>query len=565
MATVLSNSPIFSNSSSNSTATSLDCKYIVKSSNDELGDGNFSIVKKCQNTLTGGYFAMKKVHKNLLKGKMQLIQREINLLQFLSQKIRQIENESSEDSINNLFDGHHHVLQLFDYFETKNSIILITQLCEKGDLYEKIVSNSCLDLNRQVVPYTACLISALGFLHDNDIVHRDIKAENVLFRRNMINSSTKNSETTVLDYDTSSHDLILADFGLATHIHQNDPNSKALKEYVGTMSYIAPEIVCCRNVSMMDSKQLKNLKPYDEKIDIWALAVLVYFMALGYTPFDCDNDEETLDCISKNDYYIDEDLKDDPKFKQFWDFLKICFQIDSKKRPSMKKLQSHPFVNKFFPNSLSQLNTISEYIESPIPSDLTPPTPFLKRSSSTYSLKSPSKTPSGFHLFDSSSKTSKSTYNYSSSPLTEISSSSSSLLNKPSMSPSILTEPAIVITTTMQTSRLQPNLRRTSSLTNVNNSKSKVLHSSNSTINKVKKNSTFILEPVPPKTSLMNGCLSTTPKVLSRKNSAASLVLSIENDSIVAQPINNSILSENRSHPKPIFTIDDYVDNENNL
>lgn len=492
----------------------LECKYYIKSTDDgELGDGNFSIVKKCENILTGDIFAMKQVHKNLLKGKLHLIHREIDLLNFISDRIREVENTSNDS--NDVFQGHHHILQLFDYFETKKSIILITQLCSKIDLYELITNNNNLDLQKQVIPFTSCLISVLSFLHDNDIVHRDIKAENVLFR---LNSNTNN---------VSAHDLILADFGLATHIKNND---NSLKEFVGTISYISPEIVKCKGISTKTIKQIDNINPYDEKIDIWALAVLVYFMTTGYTPFDCDTDIETLDCIINCDYYIDNDIKFDKKYTLFWNFIKDCLKINPSDRPSAMDLKYHPFVSKFFPSMKSRIFNSSQRPN------------LINRCSSTHSLRSPSKSPSYLRLYDNTISTSPTTNLFSNTssrnitPLTQLSSSTSSTNIKHQLQP-----PISITTSTQKNYHRLPH--KTSSLTSISEKK-KFISSSIGKINK-NLNSTFVLEPVLPNIALMNGCLSTTPKVLSRKNSSNSIVSNTRRSS---GSTTNSILSRKNSY-----------------
>ena len=345
------------------------CKYVIINSGKQLGDGNFSVVKECMNIQTREIYAMKLVHKHLVVNQLNLIKREFGLLQALSNKIRSLEDSANGTGDSSsmafgypapIFQGHHHILQLFDYFETNDNIILVTQLCAKDDLYEKIVSNQKLDLVRQVVPYTACLLSALQFLHNEGIVHRDIKAENILFRASR-NNRTKSrikldSSSTMSDvpYDTTAHDIVLADFGLAARVESHGEDngtaegSFALKEYVGTISYIAPEIVKCKGVRDMSYEQLNELESYSYPVDIWALGVLVYFMATGYMPFDCDTDEETLECISKADYYIDDSIAEDVDYRDFWSFLRCCFKVKQDRRYTARQLQSHPFVSDFF-------------------------------------------------------------------------------------------------------------------------------------------------------------------------------------------------------------------------
>ncbi|KAH3899420.1 related to Serine/threonine-protein kinase TDA1 [Saccharomycodes ludwigii] len=327
------------------------CKYICKK--DSLGDGHFSTVKECINRQTNDIFAMKLVRKDLLVNKIRLIQREVGILRYLRQEVVRLEQEPETDNKQGktdffrntaIFEGHHHILQLFDFFETKDHIVLVTQLCNKRDLYDVIIESGKLDLERQVKPYTACLLSALQFLHDQGIVHRDIKAENILFRKKDVAKVDKFTENInphhLLNskYDLASHDLIIADFGLATTIS----NVVDLREYVGTISYISPQIVRCKGAG-------ESCEPYDYKVDIWALGVLSYFMGFGYMPFDCETDKETLDCIATGDYYLEEtDTPPGTEDELFISFLKQTFIVNSKERPSVHQLACHPFVSKFF-------------------------------------------------------------------------------------------------------------------------------------------------------------------------------------------------------------------------
>lgn len=447
------------------------CTYVTKKS--ALGDGHFSVVKECMNTMTKDRYAMKLVDKRLVVDKLQLIQREISVLKRISELIRELERVKKTESGGNqaVFEGHHHVLQLFDFFETPKNIVLITQLCEPEDLYDKILNAGHLDLKKQVQPFTACILSALQFLHEHGIIHRDIKAENVLFR--LRNSSSSNALLEVpqegADYDTSAHDLILADFGLAIKA------STGSTEFVGTISYLAPEIVACKNSARMSAVQLNRLRPYGRGVDIWALGVLCYFMAFGYMPFDCETDAETMDCITKSDYYMDEEKVQDPDFKEFWSFLERCFDVEMDTRSSADELAAHEFLcAQYFPNKLAK-STDAAKGNSATKLTTKPVLKVSKSSSNIHSRAPPSRSASTLSMDLGESM--------------RRSNSSEANLN-----------------------RIRETLKKTLSMTSIKNAGGIPNPNANIANNFNRGISTFTLEPELPNVALMNGCLCATPK-----------------------------------------------------
>lgn len=435
------------------------CKYVIKDS--QLGDGYFSVVKECMNVYTRDRFAMKLISKKTVEGKLWLIQREVKLLKAVSAKIREL--EQSEAACKDTFEGHHHVLQLFDYFETNQNIVLVTQLCSHGDLYEKIIEAGSLDVTRQVKSYTACLLSAINFLHENGVVHRDLKAENVLFRCRVTELSEYSRRGS--HYDHHAHDLILADFGLATNLNGNEDE---LRECVGTISYIAPEVVRCYGISRLAPSEAKAIPAYGAAIDIWALGVLAYFMMTGYMPFDCETDAETKKCISEGDYYVDEELKSDKSLdsKHFWNFVHLCFTINASDRPTSQDLKKHPFVQQFFStdNQAEPFGDRIALVKSTSSSSLhnlgTP-----SRSSSSSSLAALGRSESGSNLISIDSRD-------------------------------------------LKLDRVRETLKKTLSMTSIAPARNNFVDPATQN----KKNSTFKLEPMPPSNSLMNGCFSLTPE-----------------------------------------------------
>ena len=98
------------------------------------------------------------------------------------------------------------------------------------------------------------LVNAVKYCHDNDIMHRDLKPDNVLVSA---------------DNQGNIQDLKLIDFGFACNISdKNNQNNKA----IGSQGYMAPEIF---------SRKCQ----FDQAVDVWSLGVILYFMAVGEMPF----------------------------------------------------------------------------------------------------------------------------------------------------------------------------------------------------------------------------------------------------------------------------------------
>jgi serine/threonine protein kinase len=134
-------------------------------------------------------------------------------------------------------------------------------------------------LESKISHITYQVLYALKYLHEKNIVHRDIKAENVML--------TYPLEKTRHDCDIQCK---LADFGLSGLL---DPLSDGLKDFVGTDDHMAPEIVTLANNPEFNGEHARVYKhhirsngTYNDKVDIWALGCMVYEMFCGTTPFD---------------------------------------------------------------------------------------------------------------------------------------------------------------------------------------------------------------------------------------------------------------------------------------
>lgn len=268
----------------------LPCPYIL--SKKKLGTGLYADVYECKNTITGGHFAAKRFKKKLVYGLELMLQTEFQVLKAVLRE-------------------HKNILSMIDYFETSEYFYLVTDLANGGELFERITQSPN---DRLTIADTRSilvnLLSALAHLHRNGIVHRDIKAENILF-------ASRNSRASL---------LLLADFGHAQIL----TGGEMALTFGGTLSYLAPEVV--------------NRVGHSFPVDIWAVGVLTYFMLCGYMPFDCDTDAETKQYIKTADYVYEpeeywSDIPADAK-----DFIDNCLRVNPDERITAEESLKHPFL-----------------------------------------------------------------------------------------------------------------------------------------------------------------------------------------------------------------------------
>ena len=154
---------------------------------------------------------------------------------------------------------HPNIMQIFEFYEDKKNFYIITELCEGGELFDKIVEKGSFT-ESEAAWIMKQLLSTVNYIHSNKIVHRDLKPENILL-------------------DTKKDNIIkIIDWGTARFFDK----SKKMNRISGTPYYIAPEVLA---------------EKYDEKCDIWSCGVILYILLCGYPPFNADSDELILDKI----------------------------------------------------------------------------------------------------------------------------------------------------------------------------------------------------------------------------------------------------------------------------
>ena len=280
---------------------------------NKLGDGSYGTVYSAINILTGSKIAMKKIEK--------IKENEIDDLQ--------IKNEI--DILKKL--DHPNIVKIYEFYDTKKNYFIITEYCKHGELYSYI-KYSYTETQLAVLFYQ--VFSGLCYLHDNHILHRDLKLENI-----MISEIEKDLSS---NYDFFWIKII--DFGTAK-IFKKSKNERTV---VGSSYYIAPEVL----------KQ-----KYNEKCDTWSVGVILYMLIVGRAPFDGKTDEEIIENIKKGKYY-----KKHPKLinssEEVQNLVFSLLETNIKKRLSSKEALNHPWFKKYNGRSLfSNFNSkdINIYID----------------------------------------------------------------------------------------------------------------------------------------------------------------------------------------------------------
>ncbi|XP_078499847.1 STE20-like serine/threonine-protein kinase isoform X2 [Lissotriton helveticus] len=260
----------------------------------ELGDGAFGKVFKAQNKETG-ILAAAKVIDTKSEDELEDYMVEIDIL-------------ASCD--------HTNIVKLLDAFYYENNLWILIEFCAGG-----AVDAVMLELERpltepQIRVVCKQTLDALVYLHENKIIHRDLKAGNILF--------------------TIDGDVKLADFGVSA---KNTKTIQRRDSFIGTPYWMAPEVVMCET-----SKD----RPYDYKADVWSLGVTLIEMAQIEPPHHELNPMRVLLKIAKSEPPT---LAQPSRWSNdFNDFLRKCLEKNLDVRWNASQLLQHPFVTSVHSN-----------------------------------------------------------------------------------------------------------------------------------------------------------------------------------------------------------------------
>ena len=199
------------------------------------------------------------------------------------------------------------------------------ELCEGGELFEHILKKGTFS-EGMAWKIIKQVLSALSYLHKQNIIHSDLKAENIMF----------------LEKDSNDFLVKLIDFGMATKF---DPQEK-LSNIQGTPYYLAPEV-------------LKG--EYDEKADIWSWGVVLYIMLSGSPPFKGKTLKQVFTSIMKHELAFDPKQWGDMS-EMVIEFIKTLLNFDPEKRPTAQEWLKMRWVRRFSKNKEWGTNLISKQV-----------------------------------------------------------------------------------------------------------------------------------------------------------------------------------------------------------
>ncbi|GJP49389.1 hypothetical protein CLOM_g8605 [Closterium sp. NIES-68] len=279
----------------------LEAAYAV--AREELGRGEFGVVRACMARGSGQVLACKSVEKARVRGERRGdLEMELLCMGALP--------------------PHPHIVRLASVHEDARHVHLVMDLCRGGDLFDLIARAGRLP-ERCAAAVFAQAVSAVAWCHAHGVLHLDVKPENLLLHGPSAAPllADPHSAAAALAHVT----VKLADFGQAVAVRAGE---KAVG-LAGSSLYMAPEVVCRR--------------AYDGKADMWSLGVLLYVMLAGYVPFWAPDLPHTFLAICSNE----PDLTGEP-----WDtvsaeakhLIRSLLSVDPDSRPSAAHLLSHPWL-----------------------------------------------------------------------------------------------------------------------------------------------------------------------------------------------------------------------------
>uniref|UniRef100_A0A8D0AIG1 non-specific serine/threonine protein kinase n=1 Tax=Sander lucioperca TaxID=283035 RepID=A0A8D0AIG1_SANLU len=262
------------------------CRNSFTSTEEHPHIGNYRLLK----TIGKGNFAKVKLARHVLTGR-EVRQTNVPLSQQLFREVR----------IMKLL-NHPNIVKLFEVIETEKTLYLVMEYASGGEVFDYLVAHGRMKEKEARAKFRQ-IVSAVQYCHQRRIVHRDLKAENLL-----------------LDADMN---IKIADFGFSNEF---TVGSK-LDTFCGSPPYAAPELF--------------QGKKYDgPEVDVWSLGVILYTLVSGSLPFDGQNLKELRERVLRGKYRIPFYMSTDCE-----NLLKKLLVLNPVKRGSLEQIMKDHWMN----------------------------------------------------------------------------------------------------------------------------------------------------------------------------------------------------------------------------
>ncbi|XP_062916422.1 MAP/microtubule affinity-regulating kinase 4-like isoform X3 [Mobula hypostoma] len=247
-----------------------------------IGKGNFAKVKLARHILTGREVAIKIIDKTQLNPtSLQKLFREVRIMKCLN---------------------HPNIVKLFEVIESEKTLYLVMEYASGGEVFDYLVSHGRMKEKEARAKFRQ-IVSAVQYCHQRNIVHRDLKAENLL-----------------LDADCN---IKIADFGFSNEFQYGSK----LDTFCGSPPYAAPELF--------------QGKKYDgPEVDIWSLGVILYTLVSGSLPFDGQNLKELRERVLRGKYRVPFYMSTDCE-----NILKRFLVLNPAKRGTLEQIMKDKWIN----------------------------------------------------------------------------------------------------------------------------------------------------------------------------------------------------------------------------
>ncbi|ESO88403.1 hypothetical protein LOTGIDRAFT_219153 [Lottia gigantea] len=246
-----------------------------------IGKGNFAVVKLATHIVTKTKVAIKIIDKTQLdEDNLKKIYREIQIMKLLK---------------------HPHIIRLYQVMETERMLYLVTEYASGGEIFDHLVAHGRMN-EKEARKKFKQIVAAVAYCHSRQVVHRDLKAENLLLDANL--------------------NIKIADFGFSNYFSSNGK----LKTWCGSPPYAAPELF--------------EGKEYDApKVDIWSMGVVLYVLVCGALPFDGSTLQSLRARVLSGKYRIPFFMSTDCEL-----LIRGMLIVDPSKRFNMDKIIHHTWM-----------------------------------------------------------------------------------------------------------------------------------------------------------------------------------------------------------------------------